>query len=53
LDHLSLPGIGDAQLAKQMTTTVALSHVLPIGVMGLLAVVKFMASLATDMTYLH
>jgi len=49
----TLAGIGDAQLAKQMTTTVALSHVLPIGVMGLLAVVMFMASLATDTTYLH
>lgn len=49
----ALAGIGDDQLARQMTTTVALSQVLPTGVMGLLAAAMFMASLATDSTYLH
>lgn len=49
----TLAGIGDPQLAKQMTTTVALSQILPVGVMGLLAAVMIMASLATDTTYLH
>ncbi|HBR92869.1 MAG TPA: sodium:solute symporter [Opitutae bacterium] len=49
----TLDAIGDPQMAKQMTTTVALSQILPIGVMGLLAVVMIMASLGTDTTYLH
>jgi solute:Na+ symporter, SSS family len=48
-----LAQIGDAQIAKQMTTAVALSEVLPIGVMGLLAAVMLMASISTDTTYLH
>lgn len=49
----TLAAIGDPQIAKQMTTTVALSQILPVGVMGLLAIVMIMASLATDTTYLH
>jgi SSS family solute:Na+ symporter len=49
----TLAAIGDPQLAKQMTTTVALSQILPVGVVGLLAIVMIMASLATDTTYLH
>jgi len=49
----TLAGIGDAQIAKQMTTTVALSEILPIGVMGLLAAVMLMAAISTDTTYLH
>jgi len=49
----TLAAIGDAQLAKQMTTTVALSHILPVGMMGLLAAVMLMAAISTDTTYLH
>jgi SSS family solute:Na+ symporter len=49
----TLAGIGDAQIAKQMTTTVALSQILPVGVMGLLAAIMLMAAISTDTTYLH
>ncbi|MEX1118546.1 MAG: hypothetical protein WEB60_07100 [Terrimicrobiaceae bacterium] len=49
----TLDGIGDPTIAKQMTTTVALSQVLPIGVMGLLAAIMLMAAVSTDTTYLH
>ncbi len=49
----TLDAIGDPQLAKQMTTTVALSQILPVGVMGLFAAVMLMAALSTDTTYLH
>ncbi len=49
----TLDGIGDAQIAKQMTTTVALSQILPVGVMGLLAAIMLMAAISTDTTYLH
>jgi solute:Na+ symporter, SSS family len=49
----TLEAIGDPQIAKQMTTTVALSNILPIGMMGLLAAVMLMAAVSTDTTYLH
>ena len=49
----TLDGIGDPQIAKQMTTTVALTHMLPVGVMGLFAAVMIMAAVSTDSTYLH
>ncbi|MBC2592839.1 sodium:solute symporter [Ruficoccus amylovorans] len=49
----TLASVGDAQLAKQLTTTVALSEILPVGVMGLFAAVMIMAALSTDTTYLH
>ncbi|MEM8783839.1 MAG: sodium:solute symporter [Planctomycetota bacterium] len=49
----TLDGIGSDQIAKQMTTTVAMSEILPVGVMGLLAAVMIMATLTTDSTYLH
>jgi SSS family solute:Na+ symporter len=49
----TLAGMGDAQMAKQMTTTVVMSQILPHGVLGLLAAVMLMASIATDTTYLH
>jgi SSS family solute:Na+ symporter len=49
----TLEGLGDAQLAKQLTTTVALSNILPVGIMGLFAAVMIMAAVSTDTTYLH
>ncbi len=49
----TLDGLGDPQLAKQLTTTVALSNVLPVGIMGLFASVMIMAAVSTDTTYLH
>ncbi|MEQ9460881.1 MAG: hypothetical protein RIG82_08010 [Phycisphaeraceae bacterium] len=49
----TLDAIGDPQIAKQMTTTVALAEVLPVGMMGMLAAVMLMAALSTDSTYMH
>ncbi len=49
----TLAAIGDPQIAKQMTTTVALSQILPVGVMGLFVSVMLMAAVSTDTTYLH
>lgn len=48
-----IAAIGDAQIEAQMTTTIALAHVLPAGMMGLLAAVMIMAAVSTDSTYLH
>jgi SSS family solute:Na+ symporter len=49
----TLEAIGDEQIAKQITTTVALSQILPVGVMGLLAAIMLMAAISTDTTYMH
>ena len=49
----TIDSIEDAQIAKQMTTPVALSEMLPVGVMGLLAAVMIMAAVSTDNTYMH
>lgn len=49
----TLAAIGDPQIAKQMTTTVALSQILPVGVMGLFFSVMLMAAMSTDTAYLH
>ena len=51
--HEVLGSMGSEQIAAQVTTSVALSQVLPVGLMGLLASVMLMASLTTDSTYLH
>ncbi len=51
LDALEADGQG--QLAKQLTTTLAMKEMLPIGVLGLLASVMIMAAISTDSTYLH
>ena len=48
-----LAGIPSAQIAKQMTTTVALTQILPVGLLGLMAAVMLMAAVSTDNTYLH
>ena len=44
---------GQQQLAHQLTTTVALKEMLPVGVLGLLTSVMIMAAVSTDSTYLH
>lgn len=44
---------GQEQLAHQLTTTVALKEMLPVGVLGLLTSVMIMAAISTDSTYLH
>ena len=41
------------QMARQLTTTVALRELLPVGMIGLLTAVMVMASVSTDSTYLH
>lgn len=51
LDGLRLSG--EEQLAHQLTTTVALRELLPVGVLGLLTAVMIMAAVSTDSTYLH
>jgi SSS family solute:Na+ symporter len=49
----TLNDAGDEQLAKQLTTTIAMKELLPVGVLGLLASVMIMAAISTDSTYLH
>ena len=44
---------GQEQLAHQLTTTIALKQMLPVGVLGLLTSVMIMAAVSTDSTYLH
>lgn len=54
--HSTLDAItagGDEQLANQLTTTVAMKELLPIGMLGALASVMIMAAVSTDATYLH
>jgi len=51
--QLTIDAIGDPQIAKQMTTPIALSEILPVGIMGLLAAVMIMAAVSTDNTYMH
>jgi SSS family solute:Na+ symporter len=48
-----IASIPSEQIAKQMTTTVVLSQILPAGLMGLMAAVMLMAAVSTDNTYLH
>ncbi|MEM1212850.1 MAG: sodium:solute symporter [Planctomycetota bacterium] len=49
----SLSTLDTGQLQKQMTVPVTLSHLLPVGVMGLFAAVIVAAAVSTDDTYLH
>ncbi|HAI10117.1 MAG TPA: sodium:solute symporter [Phycisphaerales bacterium] len=45
--------IQDPQVQKQMTVPIALSQILPAGVMGLLCAAMISAAISTDDTYLH
>lgn len=49
----SLQQFGEAQIQKQMTVPVGLSHMLPWGMMGLFAVMIMSAAVTTDDTSLH
>lgn len=49
----SISKIADPQIQEQMLVPIALSNVLPVGVMGMFAAVIFAAALSTDDTYLH
>src|SRR5690606_34668097 len=48
-----LTAIGDEQTRKQMTVPIVVSHILPVGMMGLFAAVIVAAAVSTDDTYLH
>ncbi|MBP7275999.1 MAG: hypothetical protein KBA51_07335 [Kiritimatiellae bacterium] len=48
-----LDGIADAAVRKQMIVPVALSELLPAGMLGLLAAIIVAAAVTTDDTYLH
>ncbi|HEX7008928.1 MAG TPA: sodium:solute symporter family protein [Phycisphaeraceae bacterium] len=49
----TLGAISDSQAREQMTVPVALSQILPIGVIGLFAAGMVAAAISTDDTYLH
>jgi solute:Na+ symporter, SSS family len=49
----SIASIGEAQIAKQMTIPVALTHLLPIGVKGALCAVLMLGIFGGDSTHLH
>lgn len=48
-----LAAIGDATLRTQVTVPVAVSHFLPIGLIGAFAAVMLFLMISTDTTYLH
>lgn len=49
----TLAGIDNPSVIKQVTTTVVIREILPIGIMGLFAAIMFSAAISTDNTYLH
>ena len=51
--HEILDGIGSEQIRSQLTVTVAISHFLPVGLLGLFAAVMLAAFISTHDTYLH
>ncbi len=51
--QLTLDTITDATVQKQMLVPVALTKMLPVGLMGLFATVLFAAAVTSDDTYLH
>lgn len=51
--HQTISEIHDPQTQKQMTVPVALSHLLPIGVKGVLCAVLLMGIFGGDSTHLH
>lgn len=51
--HSTIQGIPDAQLQKQMTVPIALVHMLPAGVVGILCAAMIGATIGNDTTYLH
>ena len=51
--QIRLDAIGDPAVRKQMIVPVALSEMLPAGLLGLLAAIVIAAAITTDDTYLH
>ncbi|MEN6384114.1 MAG: sodium:solute symporter [Phycisphaerales bacterium] len=51
--NASISKIGDVQIQKQMTVPVALTKILPVGIIGLFAAMMFAAMVTTDQPYLH
>lgn len=51
--NASISKIADEQVQKQMTVPVALTHILPVGIIGLFAAMMFAAMVTTDQPYLH
>jgi SSS family solute:Na+ symporter len=49
----SISRMADDQVAKQMTVPIALTHILPVGIIGLFAAMMFAAMVTTDQPYLH
>jgi SSS family solute:Na+ symporter len=49
----SIAAIPDSQIQKQMTVPIALSHILPAGIMGLFCAMMFASMVTTDQPYLH
>ncbi|TAN36990.1 MAG: sodium:proline symporter [Verrucomicrobia bacterium] len=50
---VQLHGIANPAIQKQMTVPVALAHLLPVGVRGILAAILLFAMLACDGSYMH
>ncbi len=48
-----LDSVGNPQLQSQLRVTVALTHILPVGLTGIFAAVMFAAFVSTHDTYLH
>lgn len=51
--HAAIDGIADSQVQGQMTVPVALSHMLPIGIKGLLCAILLMGIFGGDSNHLH
>jgi len=51
--HQVIDGIANPQIQEQMTVPVALSHLLPVGVKGMLCAILLMGVFGGDSTHLH
>lgn len=51
--QVQIDGLADVQMQKQLLVPIAISHILPIGLLGIFAVLFFMAAVTTDSSYLH
>ncbi|HEY9248639.1 MAG TPA: sodium:proline symporter [Rariglobus sp.] len=51
--HQMIDGISNPQIRQQMTVPVALSHLLPIGIKGMLCAILLMGVFGGDSTHLH
>jgi len=51
--HVALSSIFDSKIQEQMTVSIGLINLLPIGIVGLMAASLIAASISSDDTYLH